>query len=411
MNNRLTRYACAFCSLIPLAIAIRLGRLLTHYRLWRGHPRSLWGITPILTTTLLAHSDRLLGIQGESLVFTSYYITQNFDRNLQSFIKRFGLENNVYFYRLVLAWALLRYDFFNYFFDRGILPASQLSQTAELEILKRAGKRVYVYAYGADIRTRERTIALGPLNCCMDCPEPGKYCVCDESTGKANVSAVAKYANALIAMGDMVDYIPGCRQLAYWPIDLLKIRYVGVSATAGPLKIAHSTNHAAFKGSRFLEAAVLSLQQAGVAIELIKLSGVSHERVMELFAEADLIADNFIAGNHGYTALEAMAHGKAALCYLRPGGMIQRPEECPIINTGPDILIETLRWCAANRAELVKVGLRGRRYIERNHSQDAVAARLGRIYLETADLPQRLARRIEVKIGAIDETLAAIPFI
>ncbi|MEO7728169.1 MAG: hypothetical protein ABIS45_13010 [Burkholderiales bacterium] len=409
MANVIQRALCGGTSLVALAIAIRIGKLLTRYRLWRGHPRSLWGITPILTTTLLARSDRLLGIKGESLAFTSYYITQNFDRNLQSFITRRGLENNIYFYRLVLAWALLRYDFFNYFFDRGILPANQLGQTSELSILKRAGKRIYVYPYGADIRTRERTLALGPLNCCMDCPQPGKYCVCDEATGQANIAAVSVYANALIGMGDMVDYIPGCRPMAYWPIDLLKIRYTGVSSMPAKLKIAHSTNHGVFKGSRLLESAVLTLQQEGVAIELIKLSGVPHARVMELFGEADIVADNFIAGNHGYTALEAMAHGKAVLCYLRPGGMIERPAECPIINTHPDKLLEALRWCVDNRSELVRIGLRGRRYIERNHSQEAVAARLGRVYLETGHLPIRLAARLKSEIGSIEQRLATIP--
>src|SRR5439155_16052577 len=48
---------------------------------WRGRfgrPRTMWGVTPILTLPLLAKCDRLLGFRSETLVFTTYHTTRSF---------------------------------------------------------------------------------------------------------------------------------------------------------------------------------------------------------------------------------------------------------------------------------------------------------------------------------------------
>ena len=381
--------------------------------MWRGRIRSVWGVTPILTLTLKARCDRLLGIQSESLVFTTYGVTNRFDINLMVFADWIlAHKPSLYLYlgRLVLAWALLRYDIFSYFSDRGILPINQRFGISheELEVLKRAGKKLYVYVYGADVRTRERTLALGKWHCCMDCPEPGKYCICDDNEGKANVEHIAQYATAFVALGDMVAYVPNCREIHYWPVDTQAIGYVGVTHHDGPLRIVHASNHPFFKGTRHLEDAVRRLKEEGIAIELISMSGVSNSVVIEGFAKADVIADQFICGSYGYTALEAMARGKPVLCYIRNDDMLLQPNECPIINTSPDTLYDTLRWCVFHRKDLVEIGRRGRKYVERHHSIPAVAVRFGNLYMETAGLPPRLMSKLALTIKRIEGTLSEI---
>src|ERR1700722_21028714 len=104
---------------------IRRARASTERRLARGTIRSLWASTPILTLPILAQCDRLLGLRSSSLVFNTYYITRSFDINLFVFeavvrLTRsgFGLRN---FRRIVLTWALLRFDVFHYFYDRGLM--------------------------------------------------------------------------------------------------------------------------------------------------------------------------------------------------------------------------------------------------------------------------------------------------
>ena len=401
-----------------LSLAAMLGKRATRRRLAIGCPRTLWGVTPLLTLPLKARCDRMLGLESDSLAFITYHVSTNFDINLSKpteFItRRWPIILHVWC-KLVLAWALLNYDVFHYFYDRGILIPDYPTESdqklmigineQELVLLERAEKRLYCYTYGSDVRTRNSTLALGRYNCCMDCPEPGRYCICSEAGSRKNLERIRPRARAMLATTDNINDVEGCRPFHYWALDLDRIPYIGVTRTDGPLVVAHAPNHAIFKGTRFLEAAVSQLRAEGEEIELRMVSGVSNEKVLEIFAQADVIADQFITGSYGYTLLEGMACGKPVLCFLRDPNWIAAPEECPMIQTDPDRLKDTLRWCVAHRDELPELGRRGRRYVERHYSILAVAARLGALYLETANFPFEVENRLR---GGIENALRAM---
>ena len=379
-----------------------LGTALSHRRMRNGKLRSLWGATPILTLPMLARCDRLLGIESQTLVFVTYVVTKNFDINLNK-AQNWVLENAPVLYpvflNLVLAWALLRYDIFHYFNDRGILaPADRMGiNPKELKWLSRSGKILFTYTYGADVRTREATLGLGKYNLCTACPNPGIYCMCDDKKGAANINNIRSYATGMLAMGDMLTYVPGCRNMHFWPVDLERLAYVGVRKDWGrPLRVAHVPNHTYFKGTLHLEAAIAKLREEGHEIELIRAQGVPNEKVLEIYADADIVADQFVAGFHGYAALEAMSLGKPVLCFLRNSESMLNSETCPIINADPDTLYDVLKQILSGAHDLVEIGLKGRHYIEHNYSIPAVAARLGELYCETTTLSD-LTRRAIVK--------------
>lgn len=366
--------------------------------------RSLWGVTPIVTLPLKARCSEILGFDAETVVNTTYYISRNFDWNLEWALRasrRLGLL--CAFERLVLAAALLRYDVFHYFNDRGLLSSHFAIQPAELEALAAAGKRLYVFTYGADIRTRERTLALGRWNFCVECPEPGRFCVCDEARGKAALDTAKRTALAVVTMADMTAYVPEGVNLHYWPIDtagIARAKPCPERPDGGPLRVAHAPNHPHFKGTRHLEAAIERLSAEGHPIELIRVQGVPNAEVIRRFGEADVVADQFIGGAYGYTALEAMAHGKPVLAFVRDRTTLMAPESCPLMQCAPETLEDVLRWCLANRQQLKKIGEQGRRWVERHHGLDAVAARLARLYLDTGDFPPACRRRFEAAIAA-----------
>lgn len=399
-------------------LPVRLARLITVVRLRLGTPRTVWGVTPILTLPLLARCDRLLGLRSDSLVFTTYYTSSRFDVNLKRIDRWLATEHPEHyenFARLVLAFALLRYDMFHFYYDRGVMvPVSRMHiNETELKALRTAGKRIYFYAYGADVRTRRRTLALGQYNLCRECPEPSRFCVCDDTAGEARMQGIAGYANAMVSMGDMLTYVPNARNMHYWPLDLTRLKPGTRGRVPGQrLRVAHAPNHPHFKGTRYLEEVICRLQGEGVAVELVRVQGVPNEQVLDLFRGADLVADQFIAGFHGYTALEAMALGKPVICFLRGPEMAIDPAECPIINANPDTLYEVLKGCATGKYDLEAIGARSRAYVEKHYSLEAVAARLGQLYLETAGLPLRLAARIRArssKLGAECESRMSRP--
>jgi glycosyltransferase involved in cell wall biosynthesis len=404
-----------------LEFATLLGRWATRRRLAKGRPRSLWGVTPILTLPIKARCDRLLGLKSNSIVFTTYHVSSHFDINLTkptAYITTRAPYLVHIWCKLVLAWALLRYDIFHFFYDRGILipdnptePDQRLMigiNEQELSLLDRADKRLYCYTYGSDVRSRERTLALGPYNCCMDCPEPGRFCICSDAGSRKNIERIRPHAKALLATTDNVNDVDGSRLFHYWALDLDRIAYIGVTRNDGPLVVAHAPNHAAFKGTRFLERAVAQLNEEGVNIELRMVSGVSNEKVLQIFADADVIADQFIAGGYGYTLLEGLARGKPVLCFLRNPKWIAAPEECPVIKTDPEHLVDTLRWCVDFRHELPRLGQRGRLYVEKYYSIPAIAARLGELYLETAGFPKMTEEFLRKGIKNANQTIQVL---
>lgn len=395
---------------------VPLARRASRRRLSAGRPRSLWGVTPIVTLAVKAKADRCLGFRSDTLVFTTYYITRAFDLNLRyvlSIARRCGTSVLRLTETAILCWAALRYDVVHYFFDRGLLPPDGMSgiRRDELEFLRDCGTRVYGFAYGADVRTRNRTLALGRWNFCVDCETPGRYCRCDDDAGTRDLREISDRLTAAIALGDMLAYLPSARSLHYWPIDLGALpATVPPAPNAGePLRIVHAPNHTHFKGSGYLEATVEALRAEGHPIEYSKVQGVPNHEVLRLFASADVVADQFIGGAYGYAALEAMALGRPVLTYVRSPDLVEAHEECPLIQATPDTLRDVLLWALVNREKLRAIGSQGRRYVERWHSIEAVAARLAGLYRDTGDFPTILTSRWEAFQRTEDARIARHP--
>jgi len=359
-------------------------KLVTSRRKERGEkPRIIWGPTPILTISVSSRAEKRLGYQSNTLVYQPYYITDNFDYNLEKYHKILWLRPLIPW--LVFTWAMLKYDVFHYFFGRGFLMPHRGKRInrIELPILKLAGKVVVVSAYGGDVRYEKKCRSEGKYNCCIDCNQKMIACICDEKLAISNVNYVNRYVDIALSMGDMVEYTPGSKNdVFYWPIDLDEVKYVGVrEQNDPPIIIIHASNHRQFKGTKYLISAVENLRNEGYPIELQLIEGVSNARARELYRNADIVAEQFIIGWHGYFAVEAMALGKPVVCYIRkPKEYLPKDKECPIINADPDNLEDRLKWLIENPQIRAELGKKGRAYVEEVFALDRVGERLDTIY-------------------------------
>ena len=50
---------------------------------------------------------------------------------------------------------------------------------------------------------------------CEECPQPGKFCICDDVEGNGNIERIRAHATAMIAMGDMIYYVPNAVNLHF----------------------------------------------------------------------------------------------------------------------------------------------------------------------------------------------------
>lgn len=371
-------------------------RIATARREQKRQLRSLWGTTPINSLPISVAADRRLGISAESLVFSTYYITSNFDICLSRHIdavRASGNDTETAFYYLVLIWAMLSFDIFFYFFDRGILPAAEFTgrlsmgiNREELSLLRRAEKYLYVIPYGADYRTRRSTMALSRFNFCMDCPEIGRFCFCNDDIWPIVFQTTAAHATAVLAAGLALTQLKGARRFDYVVVDVDNIDPVYPEPKPkGKINLLHVPNHPHFKGTRYLTEAVDRIS-ATANVQFTFASGISNSEVMQLMREADIVIDQLIGGYFGVTTLEAMALGKPVIVYIGDWDRVVNSAECPIINANPDTISEVLSGLLAEPARLTEIGKRSRRYVEQNYSVPALVGRLRELYAETAGI-------------------------
>jgi hypothetical protein len=383
-NSLGSRFCRWFFSLGLMLLRLRL-RLAPKPRV----RRSLWAGTPILNMAINARAERLLGVQAESLVWETYFITNDFTYDLSRWRSCGPWWFQRWFPWFVLLWACFRYDRFHFYCDRTLTQFREVSEE-ELKLLRSLGKEIYFYAYGADIRTRNITHALGEPNFCTECPQPGFSCVCSEQMHENNYQVLTRYATAIFSTGDTIHYTPGSRKdLFYLPVDLeaenglrYHPQYPDVSSKA-PIRVVHAPNHRGFKGTRYIIAAVERLRAEGLPLELILVEGVPNRQAIDIYRTADIIFDQCMAGGHGYFALEAMAIGKPVMVFIRdPDRYLLDPKECPLINSPPDQVEAVLRDLVRYRQRLFELGKQGRQYIEKHFSMMAFAMRLKKTYRE-----------------------------
>ncbi|MGD9036506.1 MAG: glycosyltransferase [Syntrophobacterales bacterium] len=377
--------------LVFVSFGIILLKLGQFFKLSSAKPfRSLWAGTPILTLPILAKGERLLGVDSSTLVYQSYFLSHAFDYNFSRWFASPIFRMTIPY--VVFLWACWKFQRFHFFCDAGLLPQLQSRRfnIHELKAYHLLKKQVFFYTYGADVRTRLKTHALGEFNCCLECPEPERACICDEVSGEASIEAILKHATALFSMGDMIEYTPGSRNdLFFWPVDFeaeggkkYTPRYPTVLSDS-PIRIVHAANHRHFKGTRFLIDAVEHLRTEGLQIELILVERVPNREALEIYRKADIVFDQCLIGFHGYFAIEGMALGKPVMAYIRkPEQYLIHHEECPIINSRADQIESVLRQLANDRKKLHELGVAGRRYAERYLSVEAFAQRLDRTYNE-----------------------------
>jgi len=363
---------------VPCAIVVALVRT-------RGPvKRSLWVAHPVPTVALKAAAERSLGVHVETLAFQTGRLADRFDHDLSQL--RAGPLGVLAPFATFL-WAVHRFDRLHFFFDRGLLPLLVPRQfnPVELFLYRLLSKETFFWAYGADVRTRAATLQLGEPNCCSNCPHPGRYCICRDEAGRANVQRINRTATATFSIGDMTIYTPHSNNdLYYWPIDLDDPRFAPClpdPKSTRPLRVLHAPNHRHFKGTEHIIAAIERLRERGIAIELDLVENLPHAEAIERYRSADVVVDQCLIGFHGYFSLEAMALGKPVLCFLRdPQRDVLAPDECPIVNIRPETIERQLETLVTDRRLAHELGLQGRAYIERYYSVQAFADRLGSAY-------------------------------
>jgi hypothetical protein len=150
--------------------------------------------------------------------------------------------------------------------------------------------------------------------------------------------------------------------------------------TTRPL-LVHSSTASVTKGTSAVLKAIDQLKsQYFFQFQLIQ--GVSRDEALQIVQKADIFIDQFVLGDHGMAALEAMAFGKPVLCYIKPSMIDRYPSDCPIINANQGNLTRVIEPLLKDGHLRHEIGRRSRIYVEKHHDGVKLGYRLRDIYQE-----------------------------
>lgn len=274
-------------------------------------------------------------------------------------------ENNI---KEFINQAINKYDIFHFHFGETFLP-----DKSDLEILKRAGKKMVVHHHGSDVRLLSKAKQLNPYVRVK--PE------WTEEKIHKNLSILSSYIDhAFVQDYELEVYIKDYYKDVHvipHTIDLNQFQTSFPEANTSPL-IVHAPTLRDLKGTEFIINAVEKLKQEGISLNFQLIEGMPFDKTQKLLSQADIVIDQLRIGACGYITTEAMAYGKPVICYIRQDLIDKYPPGFPVVNANPDSITSILRKLISQPNSWKELGKQGRSYVERHHSTDKV----GEAYIE-----------------------------
>jgi glycosyltransferase involved in cell wall biosynthesis len=288
--------------------------------------------------------------------------------------------------RLRTIWTFLtvlwKYDIWVTFFSGKFFKKSAFDRY-EAPLLKLAGIKIVTVPYGSDVTIfngmHSRFDWLGRLW------KDKAFYYQDQKAHNEKVKSQIAYFN------HCADFtIAGDHSLApfllkydlnfkYFPIDCEAWKPLYETGNSVPL-IVHAPNHRNVKGTDILLQACDRLKQQGLKFDLQLVERVPRNQVQEIYRQADILAEQFIIGVYGLTALEGLALGKPVLTYLSEEHLQNPVFNLPLVNTHSDNIEEVLKALILLPQLRKRLGLAGREAVERYQSCEAVGEVWDRIY-------------------------------
>jgi len=254
--------------------------------------------------------------------------------------------------------SIKKYDIFHFHFGETFFPDKR-----DLEILKRAGKKMVVHHHGSDIRLLSMATENNPY--VQVKPE------WTEEKIHTNLSILSNYIDhAIVQDYELEPYISDAYKHVHvipHAIDTTQfnIHYPKLKKT--PPLVVHIPSSRKLKGTEYVLQAVQEVKRSGLPIKFRLLEGLSNERAKQLMAEADIVIDQLRIGASGYVSSEAMALGKPVICYIRED-LVEKYPGLPIVNANPDNIAEVLTDLLKHPNRWGLLGAKGRAYIKQHHN-------------------------------------------
>lgn len=292
---------------------------------------------------------------------------------------------NVFFYLTRLS---KNYDLFHYHF-RSLYRVSNVGFPTGLDILllKATGKIVIMSFRGSEVRLHSKFKEVNKYNYVDENPNnlTTKF---PEFEQKRFIDFCTAICDEIIVSDpEMLTYVPNAKivpraiDLSLYPKEsLFDFTSEERWNEEGPL-IVHIPSREAVKGSKFIEEALHDLRNEGVKFRFKFIKDVSHDEVIKLYSEADIVIDQLRIGWYGVASVEAMSLGRCTVAYIREDIQNYLSEfNHPIVSANPESIKDVLLKLINDRNKVVEQGAIARDFVENYHCQEKVVSKYKSIY-------------------------------
>lgn len=241
----------------------------------------------------------------------------------------------------------------------------------QVDLIRAAGVTVGVVGHGTDVRLPSRHMQ----------NEEWSYFHNDVWVSADLLEPEVSRNLQLIAELDVPTFVSTAGLL----LDLPDAHFLGVIvdeakwANTAPLlereriKVVHAPTNPNAKGTLQVAPIARRLHDEGL-IEYVELKGIPNDQMPAVFADADVVLDQFRSGDYGVGACETMAAGRLLLAHVsdqvrqvveESAGM-----ELPIVEATIDSIEDVLRDIAARREHYRAIAATGPDFVHRLHNGD-----------------------------------------
>ncbi len=239
---------------------------------------------------------------------------------------------------------------------------------ADLELLKKKGKKIVVFFVGSDIRyfhSFEQEMKKYGI--------PSFYNDQMKAEPLRQLESKLSYLRNVEKFADLIYNLPNQGQLAlrpyfhfFVPVDTSLIKE-NTKQREIPVVI-HAPSSRASKGTETILATFEQLKRDGLKFDSKLIENTPYEEALLEYTNADILVAELIIPSGGKLDREALAAGTVVLSSINKDYIDLVPDDCPIIHVNPDNLYDQLKSLIIDYPRRVSLARMGRPYVEKYHS-------------------------------------------
>ena len=245
----------------------------------------------------------------------------------------------------------------------------------ELAWLRDAGVATAMIFHGSDIRDPDAHIRREQWSPFLDKRVPRR--LLRRRAAVTRRRAIGSGMPLFVTTPDLREDLPSAR---WCPVVIDPERWHRSPDTSGPPLVVHAPSSGPMKGTAHVTDRMRALEQAG-AIRYREVSGVSPDQMRSVFADADIVLDQFLIGSYGVAACEAMAAGAVVVAHVSEAVRREVAEasghDLPVVEATPETLTEVVRVLASSPTERAARGVEGQAFVRAVHDGRFSSAVLG----------------------------------